>query len=89
MDVRVTADHIREGTPNSALTCPIAWAIKEQLGTSMPIEVFEGLALADHMEARLPEIACEFVDRFDKGKHVEPIEFTLTWIDEHGVEVTP
>lgn len=101
MDVRVTAEHVEAGEPNNPMGCPIALALVDLMGGD--IDVFDGkayacdaLALADgkvrkfeNLTADLPDVADEFVNRFDRREPVEPIEFTLAWIDEHGVEVTP
>lgn len=99
MDVRVTSEHIEAGEPNNPTGCAITLALGDLM--SGDIGVFDGKAYAcdaltdgkvrkfKNLSADLPDVADEFVDRFDRREPVEPIEFALTWIDEHGCEVTP
>jgi len=84
MEIDVTEEHIKNGTPNSASYCPIALAIKEKLindgvvslivhhlGTS--IETVEGVRFFD-----MDNEARKFIGNFDNGKMVDPFTLKLS-----------
>jgi hypothetical protein len=96
--VRVTSEHIQQGERNNPMACPIALAIIEQQWPTAEVDVFDGHAYAsdpdftairaDYLTADMPDEADDFVNAFDKGEPVRPFEFSLSWIDPDGHEVT-
>lgn len=85
MKVTVTQKHIREGRVGSAFKCPIAQAVREQTKndtTCVGRETFS-FRVGDMNEPftttiiryRLPLAARNFIDDFDQGQSVSPIEF--------------
>jgi hypothetical protein len=88
--VRVTEEDIRQGARRSNTSCPVALAVKREfpkdstiIVRSIVISVFtlstspaEPLSL-EEWNARIPEIAQEFIGRFDSKQPTTPIAFDL------------
>ena len=82
MKIKVTEDHIRNGTRRNPISCPIACAVKEQ----HPIAVEQGWRICsseierlshDIASIDLPQEAKEFIDDFDNERPVQPFEFEI------------
>lgn len=96
--VKVTAGHISRGEQREPDACPIALALRDlHPGATIDVYnsfavIFTGPAAAD-LTASLPPKASEFVEAFDHGEDVEPLEFQLTWQTreetELEIEVSP
>lgn len=90
--VRVTEKHIADGIACNSARCPIAIALHEALAAK-GVQQVQGLFVDEtkvsfshyiaperhQYRADLPAEATEFIQNFDGGASVEPIEFTLTW----------
>lgn len=89
--IRVTQDHIADGSAGCGDACPIALAIVDQWdGGGEYAWVTEGTLLlridSDHaFTAETPPQAAEFIEAFDADRPVEPFEFGVEWIDQDGV----
>jgi hypothetical protein len=89
--VTVTAENIEHGEPRKACACPIALAIighypdyaagLEVLGPKAYLCDVQG---DPYEEAWLPDVARDFIERFDNGVPVTPIEFEMTWTEVTG-----
>lgn len=86
MKVQVTQDHIDNGHRNSAVSCPIALALKETPGaTNVSVGIgtasigYGNVLRYDYKRTyyHLPWQATEFIDRFDFGDPVQPFEFEM------------
>lgn len=76
--VKVTEEHISNGTPKVAAYCPIALALKDQGYPDCRVFEDEVNLNAWHGSVTwLPAVACEFVRKFDREMPVKPIEFDL------------
>ena len=84
--IRVTGEHIAKGIRNDVYSCPIALALKEQLGGE-PCAAYDRIYLGS-TESRLarrgklfqwhmPRSGRRFMHRFDSGKPVKPFNFIL------------
>jgi hypothetical protein len=74
MRIRVTARHIKEGTPGESDSCPIALAIQEQTGCRV-VDVDSDSVTVDGVSLRLGKGVGKFVNRFDGNKVVRPCVF--------------
>ena len=78
MEINVGLKHIVRGEKESALSCPIALAMQEQLDNpeiQVGAELFwlkDGEPFND-----LPDIACDFIYAYDRGEPVYPISFEI------------
>lgn len=82
IQISVTEDHIKRGIPRRCGGCPIALAgstdestVRVQLAT-MNYTSYGSVAIY-----RLPYSAQIFILNFDKGLHVEPLNFEATLIE--------
>lgn len=79
--ISVTYDDILTGVPNDANSCPIAVAFLRIYG--MEVEVFatniEWYDPYSHetYKALLPDLAMDFIGRFDSDLPTQPIDFTV------------
>lgn len=80
MKIYVTWEHIREGKDNRgcAMTCPIAWAMRDA-GCVDPVVSDRHVEWgADAFErGHLPTDAQVFIRNFDDGQPVEPFSFEI------------
>jgi hypothetical protein len=76
--INITLDDIWRGRPYSMSECPIALAIARAVGGNVKVfvHVRDGTVVGEKV-FYLHEIASAFIDRFDKGKKVEPFSFDL------------
>ncbi|QGF20193.1 hypothetical protein SEA_SIXAMA_14 [Gordonia phage Sixama] len=97
LTIFVSEDHIREGKKNSALSCPIALAIKgsdQEIGytcvgredASVEWWKASNSKLIRRGEYKLPKEAQTFVHNVDNGLPVEPFTFTMTLQPEEAEE---
>lgn len=84
--ITVTKRHIHQAqrlfdSPNRCRVCPVALALSEQLHASVYVsrDYFLIIAGSPCEEVDLPLIAINFITQFDKGHHVEPIEFSVIY----------
>ncbi len=82
LHVCVSAEDIANGVKGDATNCAIALALKKISDEDVEVEV-PGVLLGS-IRYTLPKEAEEFVDRFDNGMGVEPIEFDM---EEHIPEM--
>jgi len=64
MKVNVTQEHIDAGVQSTPSSCPIALAVKEQLGVSS-VHVYADYMSVDGRAYHLPNRAYQFIKRFD------------------------
>ena len=84
--IDVTAQDIRDGLQNACKECPIALAAK-RAGIDDPsvganLDGWTG-TVEDRAgkTAPLPAAALRFISRFDAGQPVEPLSFTVKFLD--------
>ena len=81
MKIRVTQEHINEGVPGKACSCPIALALNDQINPPHHIQVGSEVILIssalDTCAYGLPEKVKQFISDFDGELFVEPLEFEL------------
>jgi len=77
IEIDVTARDIAEGKPGKCERCPIALAVR-RIFPNDDIRVDSIIWIGDNWDARFdtPEVACDFIDRFDSGQEVSPFKFT-------------
>lgn len=82
MKIQVTADHIRHGVRENPVSCPVALATAEALGTKVWAFghfFFLGATSLPTLERRpFPPIVATRVGIFDRSGHMEPFEFEIT-----------
>jgi hypothetical protein len=78
--VEVTKNHIQRGRKGNVNYCPIALALKEQLGLRQVrvggIHITFGPQFGG-LSVRLPRQAAKFITAFDEKEPVKPFSFTL------------
>ncbi len=75
--IRVTKEHITTGRPEEQTQCPVALAIRDQVGVWTPVYIDEdGIFIPDKRCTTPASVEC-FISKFDKGFDVEPFEFNL------------
>ncbi len=79
MLINVTQKNIEEGEKQSFTSCPIALAIKEQLGDRKDVHVDEDICAINGKEYYLTIAARKFVNSFDEGKVVKPFSFNVRY----------
>lgn len=86
MKISVTMDHITRGVPADPCHCPIAMAILDSPSHDEPesIVVNGGCISIGYKVYKTPPIAEKFINDFDLGNTVSPIEFEL---DEHYIDI--
>lgn len=86
--VRVTREHIANGVIRDCERCPIALALIDALGDLFTpgswVDVEMGMVMfcragEETWTAWTPDVAATFIEDFDHGDDVAPLEFTLTW----------
>ena len=75
MNIKVTQEHIDKGIRGKCRLCPIALAIKDEIGKIVMVNVFD--VDIDGQVIRLPTTAFDFVQRFDADLKVSPFTFEL------------
>jgi len=79
--IEVTARDIQKGEPKTHWACPIARAIKRVVKRVIDVEVeADGVILYsvfDDSHDTLPIRVRNFIYKFDTGKQVKPLTFTL------------
>ena len=87
--IKVTKEDISQGMPACNDGCPLALAMQRVIGphVSVGTEHFWPYEVRDWYDERvigdLPDKAQQFVRDFDDGFEVKPIEFTVTFEEEH------
>lgn len=76
MKIKVNRRHILEGTRRSWDSCPIALAVREQLGVA-DLKVGNGLIRCGKTKFTMPDRVDRFVGKFDDGEKVKPFVFEL------------
>lgn len=84
--VKVTKKLIENGEQCDPVLCPVARAIKKKLPkykeiTVGPKKVYITKNEIVKYRAKLPIEAAQFINHFDRGLEVEPIEFELEFND--------
>lgn len=69
----VTAVDIREGQPGSKRFCAIALSATRRLRTD--VRVSNQALCVGYRRLKLPGVARDFIDQFDRGLPVQPVEF--------------
>lgn len=82
MLIKVTEDDIKIGNRKDCKTCPIAQALSKLMKDGVVVKV--RIVIADIFEVngkrrwrKLPELASEFILRYDSGEIPQPFEFEL------------
>ena len=73
--VKVTAPLIRRGQPKDTQSCPVALAVRRAI--KKPEVMVDDEVTWDEGFVALPARIRRWIQRFDLGKPVKPIEFTL------------
>lgn len=73
--IRVEQRHIDEGKPGEACLCPVALALNEISNTEVRVIVENAYFGPDHIPAKLPKSASQFICKFDNSQLVEPFKF--------------
>lgn len=82
MLIKVTQDHIDKGEQEDCRACPIALAINALLTPGYVSDVARTILIGTvngtmMHKIRTPQIGVKFINLFDGGKYVVPIEFEL------------
>ena len=80
MKIKVTQEHIHNGTPGDSECCPIALAVKEIFPNNHISVCKDCVAIDD--DACNTEAISWFIDDFDRFLDVEPFEFELYELDK-------
>lgn len=82
--INVLKTHIKKGQVNQPCQCPVALALLkagfafEEWDDGVDSKFFEGLAPdGQRVSIHLPKKVQEWIKRFDDGKSVKPITFTV------------
>jgi hypothetical protein len=79
--ISVTAKDIAAGARNDCTACPIALAMR-RAGLSEPWARPGNLFWERDRSAETPDVAADFMKRFDDGEPVKPFRFTITaWVE--------
>ena len=71
-----------ENTYHSISHCPISQAVRRITGTKMKVATTSTNTTINRKSYRLPNIATNWLLRFDAGKTVKPFSFTISeWTD--------
>jgi hypothetical protein len=76
MKIKVTRRHIFEGVQGSWDSCPIALALRDELGVTN-LEVGNGVIRCGKKKFKMSNSADTFVGKFDEGEPVKPFTFEL------------
>lgn len=76
MRIEVTEADIANGIPSDYCSCPIALAMKRQLGVRW-IVTRSAAENEDGGRVNLPAECGQFICNFDRGKKVEPFAFEI------------
>lgn len=85
--IEVTAELIAAGVRGSPCDCPVGKAIYRAVGLDPDWDIIdvdgEGLHIWGRgnlrkASKRLPEVARQFIEDFDAGREVQPVEFDFT-----------
>lgn len=75
--ISVSQEDIDNGTPGDETCCPIALAVKRQYPEYNEVSVEIDVLFLDDINYLMPIEASNFVDDFDEGKSVAPLEFEI------------
>jgi hypothetical protein len=74
--IKVLKQDIEKGEPHSQLKCPIALAIQRETGQEYKV-CRTYIRFASGAGSDLPHKVADWINAFDAGQHVKPIEFTV------------
>lgn len=77
--INVTEDDIRKGQIGNCDACPVALALQRAIGRRWIYtygRVVDAKGAKTHL-CELPEIATQFIKKFDSAKKVNPIQFEI------------
>lgn len=77
MKISVTQEDIDYGIPGSCLHCPVAIALERYTGDTCEVWGGGAVNLKDLSTIDLPEKVNEFIQDFDEGNPVHPLEFDI------------
>ena len=77
IEVVMTQEDIDSGTPRFPDACPLCLAIKRSIPWTDTTLVIMNTANTRYGHLDLPEIAKDFIKKFDAGDPVRPIKFHL------------
>lgn len=81
MIIKVTEQDIKNGRKESEFTCPVALAVKRELGLkrlSRKIQVWgTSITVSDVGTIYVPDKVGTFVENFDDGARVQPFKFRM------------
>lgn len=72
--VQVTEEDIKNGIKSAPSSCPIGLALMRQRSRALVSNV---MVVEHNSLAKLPKVAQDFIQRFDRGESVIPINFVL------------
>lgn len=75
MQINVTEEDIREGKRCNPCECPVARAIKRDLGLTCAVAVQSWKISFGDYWIDTPQMVKDFVNRLDQRYHVEPFSF--------------
>jgi hypothetical protein len=79
MIIKVTALHIKNGAIGEPCNCPVALAVKDLFPNKF-VGVTQETVLIEDIYYKVPDFVAAFIDWFDAGREVIPIEFDLVKI---------
>lgn len=80
--IEVTEKHIKKGNPEDPFNCPVALAVRAVTKKPIVGVVEDRIILADdeysdQTKFVVPKKVTRFIERFDDGKSVQPLSFSL------------
>jgi len=76
--IDVTAEDIHKGIKGNCYRCPVALALRRTTETLLEVSSYCIRVYSFPIrDIQLPEIAVDFIKRFDRGKLVKPFKFYL------------
>jgi hypothetical protein len=73
--IKITQDNIDKGVRTSPCRCPMALGIKESIGAYKVCVGAEEADINGKFDIPLPQIARDFIRKYDCREQVEPFEF--------------
>lgn len=87
MIVKIKSCHIKMGTKRNLVTCPVALALSEcGFGNVVVSGLYARWSGSGLGSVRLPFSVVDFIQAFDRGAPVQPLDFDLDWKRPHGWE---
>ena len=83
MKIRVTREDIDNGEAGDCDRCPVALALLRHTNAdevtvgNCGVDIFHDSGLVVDYGVDLPEVARDFIKKFDTGRDVEPFEFEV------------